>query len=373
LLNDNNTSVVLGISLYDDYFIAAFFEQNMNEAQIITNPNTNSYIWKFDTADTSMGWADLLTSNIQHHLNTIFQILGKAVEHITFTVDELTESDVCELLPVLEKLELGDTSYSLQEDNESFYDFVTFQNSELWTNEVVLFEARDNKLVARSLVLAAFPHEKALTVKKTVFEDFDFSNEDEETDERFFELVELFFDKTVISCVFLQGETFGKSWMKNTLKLLCKNRRVFGVSDIMVKGACYRGYRTNNDLKGKYYMGTHQLPFNLLMTVTNEGHEENCRLVRAATNWYDADFAWNFMINDVDSLHFITDPSINNIPKYIDLDISRMPRRPKYATKIQVTVHFAGKNRWYIKATDLGLGELYPSSNIEEISYQGEW
>ena len=371
--SEKKEGLVLGIHLMKDYFYAAFYHNEMPEAIMITEPDSENTKWPY-IADENISWDEILKASLQNGLNSIFSLLKDEVMHITFSVPDLSESDVCEWLPVLESLDMGNASYTLQEDNESFYDFVTFQNKELWANEVVLFEENAKSLRARSLCVAGFPHEKALTVKETEFSDFDFGDEDEKTDEAFTRLTERFFDKRVVSCVFLQGDTFGKNWMKSTLKLLCKNRRVFGVSDIIVKGACYRAYRKNPlEIKSKYYMGSHQLPFSVTMTVTDEGHDEICRLVRAGTNWYEADFMWHFMVNDTDTLHFATEPSIGNVPRYIDIDISRIPHRPKLATKIEVNIHFAGLNRWYIKVRDLGLGELYPASDVEEIVYIGEW
>lgn len=372
--SQNQTSIVLGIHLRDEFFSAAYYHNEMPEAQVILNPDTGNDIWKFDFENQSGTWGEILKENLQKYFNRICQILNGQVVYVTFSVPELSESHICELIPILDILDLKGAFYSLQEDNESFYDFVTFQNKDLWTNEVVLFEEKDKKLNAKSLVMSSFPHEKALTVKENAFTEFDFGNEDENTDDEFCTLVEEFFDKRVVSCVFLEGETFGKNWMKNTLKFLCKNRRVFGVSDLIVKGACYRGFRKNpGELKAKYYMGTHQIPFNIGMSVTEEGREEICRLVRAGTNWYDADFMWHFMVNDVDVLHFRTDPAISGVQRYIDIDISKIPHRPKFATKIEVSIHFAGLNRWYIKVCDLGLGELYPSEHTEEMVYIGEW
>lgn len=371
--SENKTSVVLGIHLMEDYFYAAFYHNEMPEAVIITNPESKNIKWPI-SGEAEGNWADVLKTSLNKGINSIFNLIDGEVTYITFSVPALSESDICEWLPVLESLDLRDIPFSLQEDNESFYDFITFQNKELWANEVVLFEENNGKLSARSLMMASFPHEKALTVKQTEFKDYDFGQEDEETDKSFAFLVDKFFEKRVVSCVFLQGETFGKNWMKNTLKLLCKNRRVFGVNDIIVKGACYRAYRKNPaELKAKYYMGTHQLPFSVTMTVTDDGHDEICRLVRAGTNWYDADFMWHFMVNDTETLHFGTEPSINGVPRYIDVDISKIPHRPKLATKVEVVVHFSGLDRWYIKVRDLGLGELYPSSDVEEIVYIGQW
>lgn len=370
----SRTSIVLGIHLYDDYLCAAYYESEMPEARIIVNPHDESGLWLFDTGNESETWDIVLKKNLQGIINCIFDMLDGNILCVTFSVPELSESTVCELSPILADLDLGTADYYLQEDNESFYDFVTFQNSELWTNEVVLFEERDKKLYAKSLVSAAFPHEKALTVKATSFDDFSFGNEDQETDREFSELVQEFFDRRLVSCVFLEGDTFGNNWMKETLKVLCKKRRVFGVDNTIVKGACYRSYRKSlNDMKAKYYMGEHQLPFSIAMNVTEDGRNEICRLVRAGTNWYDADFMWHFMVNETEMLRFRTEPSIKGVERYIDVDISKFPHRPENATKVEVSIHFAGKNSWYIKVRDLGLGELYPSSNMEETVYVGEW
>lgn len=371
---ENTLNTSIGIHFNESSFCAAYYRNDMPEAELIINPETGDKTFSLVFEDENILPAEALKKMLQKHLDYIFGLLGEGVGFICFTTENLSESSVCELLPILDELDLRDAAYALQEDNESFYDFVTFQNNDLWTNEVVLFVENDKKLYAKSLMPAGFPHEKALTVRCKEFNDFDFGNENEDTDRQFNKLLESFFDKRLVSCVFLQGETFSKNWMKNTLKFLCKNRRVFGVNDIIVKGACYRGFRKNpTDMKTRYYMGTHQIPFNIGMVITEDGRDEICRLVRAGTNWYDADFMWHFMINDIDTLHFRTDPAIMGVQRYIDIDISKFPHRPKFATKIEVSIHFAGYNRWYIKVCDLGLGELYPSEHTEAIAYIGEW
>ena len=371
---EKQTDTIIGIHLCDDGFYAAFYRNGMNEAEIIPDPDTGDKKWPSVCFGEENFDGDIFSTGMQNSLDKIFHIMqDHEISHITFSAGSMSEKRVKEILSVLSALKTNKATYNLQEDNESFYDFVVFQNSELWKNEVVFFEERDKKLYARSLVNAVYPHEKALSVKTRDFPMFDFGNEDEYTDEAFVKLLEIFFEKRLITSVFLQGDTFSKSWMKKTIKFLCRGRRVFGVEDLIVKGACYRALRKPiSEQKTKYYMGTHQLGYHLSMAVSNEDRHEICRLVRAGLNWYDADFAWDFMVNDIDELHFETDPAWNGVQRYIDVDISWIPHRLKFATKIEVKVHFEGKNKWYIKVTDLGLGELYPSEYKDTTVYFGE-
>ena len=372
---EQQTDMILGIHLCDDGFYAAGYKNGMSEAEMIPNPDTGDKKWPSVGFAEAQFDSDIFSVSLQKSLDQLFSLLQEdPVSHITFSAGRMSEARVSMLLGVLNGLNLRAAAYNLQEDNESFYDFVTFQNSELWKNEVVFFEERDKKLYAKSLVSAAYPHEKALQVRERSFDAFDFAGEDSETDEAFCALAEQFFEKRLISSVFLQGETFSKSWMKRTIKFLCRGRRVFGVEDLIVKGACYRPLRKPlAEQKTKYYMGTHQLPFHVSMRMSDEDRAEYCRLARAGVNWYDADFSWNFMLNDVDTLHFRTDPAWNEVQRYIDVDVSWIPHRMHLATKAEVRLHFEGKNKWLIQVTDLGLGDLYPSEHKDTIVYLGAW
>lgn len=373
-MQTENNSVVLGIHLTEDGVCAAYYDGEMPEAQLINNQIDYEHICEYASADKSKTQPDAWKEALQNILDDIFEGLHRDVSHITFSVPELTNEIIDGLLPVLNELDIHDAEFLLQDDNESYYDFVTFQNKDLWANEAVLFEERNGSLYAKSLVAAPFPHEKALMVKSVKFDDFSFGQEDEATDREFSQLVLSFFERRLVSSVFLEGEVFGNNWMKTTLKVLCKNRRVFGVSHTYVKGACYRAYRKSpEDLKVRYYMGSHKLPFSISMTVTENGRNEICRLVRTGTSWYDADFMWHFMVNETDALHFRTEPAIAGVPRFIDVDISGFPKRPENATKVEVSIHFSALDKWYIRVKDLGLGELYPSSDMTETEYVGEW
>ena len=62
------------------------------------------------------------------------------------------------------------------------------------------------------------------------------------------------FKNQIISTVFLVGDTFAEGWMKQSVALLCKGRRVFMGNNLFTKGACYAAARGIGKQNGLLYI-----------------------------------------------------------------------------------------------------------------------
>ena len=253
----------------------------------------------------------------------------------------------------------------IQDFEESFYDFVMHQKRDLRGNEVVYFAAGEGRLQAWTLRQDGSVYGQARVLERTEFPDFQFQTQDQALDEAFAQLAERFFGKRLISAVFLSGREFEGTWMNRSLKVLCRGRRVFGVEHIEVKGACYRAFRKQEGHGDKrvYYLGKNQIVNNIGLYVLSGTGQESCRMLSAGTDWYDAAESAVFLVDDCEQLTFLVD-DVRDEKKSAKKTVSLqwLPERPNLATKIAVTLKYHNVNRCEVTVTDLGLGELYPSS-----------
>ena len=114
-------------------------------------------------------------------------------------------------------------------------------------------------------------------------------------------------------------------------------------------------------MKGVLYAGEDMIKHNLGMWMEIRGQGGYYPLVSAGVNWYMAEHTCEFLLNGEDSI-VIYSRSIKGEELQHTLTLDGLPQRPRKATRLRLTVRFTAKNRCHVQAWDLGLGELYPSS-----------
>ncbi len=313
--------------------------------------------------------SELLGIFLKRSLNLLHRIINlDQIHSITFTFPELPGRLVADMRQAMAQLPVPGERLFLQDHKESFYDFVIHQKRELWTNDVMLLDAREGGLYAWNLGRAKAVRGTPFTVTETALDEFQFGNKDGDTDARFTKLLEQLIQKRLISSVFLVGREFQGNWMQESLRYLCRGRRVFGVENMEVKGACYRGLRgqEKESDRRQFYLGEQQVKYHIGLYVWNGREQQYCRLVWAGTSWFDAGLSQVFLVDDCDSICFQTDAATEvpeeerSFRKTISLDW--LPKRPNLATKIRVDLRFESADKWTVTVTDMGLGELFPAS-----------
>lgn len=93
-------------------------------------------------------------------------------------------------------------------------------------------------------------------------------------DKAFLRLAELSFGSRAVSSVFLIGDGFSEEWMKDSLRFLCRGRRVFQGNNLFSKGACNgMQERIHVSPTGREYifLGNDKLKANVGMDVMRQG------------------------------------------------------------------------------------------------------
>lgn len=319
--------------------------------------------------------AALLTLFVKRSLSLLnLRVPFNQIEAFMFTVEELTPRMVDVLEKVAVGLKLGDARICFQSHMESFYAYTLHQDKELWKNDVVIFEYHDT---LKSLCLEC----NTRTMPQVVFiEQTDYpemrrrvwKEDEEEKKQQMEELDQLFLGivqegvrDRIVSTVFLLGDGFKENWAKESLKYLCRNRRVFQGNNLYSKGACYgllERLNPSKEWKDYVYLGADKLKANIGIKALRRGEDSYYALLDAGTNWYEAAADFDLILESGNTVDFVITPLTGgNVTNRI-LALEGLPERPKRTTRLNVHIEMTAVNQAAITIEDMGFGELFKSS-----------
>lgn len=271
----------------------------------------------------------------------------------------------------LRRMGIPSAGIFLQGHLESFYTYAMNQKKELLMYHIALLEYDRDSITAWHLWLERRTKPVLARTEKCFRLFLDRKARKGRGDEDWGKLrdgllhknLEKMFENVPFSCVYLVGKEFDNGWMDKSLRFLCRKRHVFQGENLYTRGACYAAMEENgaNRLKGVLYAGEDMVSHNVGMWMEIRGEGGYYPLVNAGVNWYMAEHTCEFLLKGENDI-ILYSRSIKGEEMEHTLSLNELPERPKRATRIRLTVRFTAKNRCRVLAEDLGLGELYPSS-----------
>lgn len=177
---------------------------------------------------------------------------------------------------------------------ESFYNYMLRQPAELWKLPPVLFHYRGGGIRVYRMEC-----NRRTTPMVTIVEEAEYAfpgpeatqepDRAEELDAAFQEIAAEACDG--VGSVFLIGDSFDESWMKHSLRFLCKGRRVFLGNNLFSKGACcgmQERLAVSKAGEASVFLGTDKLKANIGMKILRQGENSYYALLDAGMNWYEA-------------------------------------------------------------------------------------
>lgn len=305
-------------------------------------------------------------------LNTVGKV--SQIQKFVFTVEELDDKTFQIMEELQENIQISKECFYIQDYKESFYYYTYSQSTQIWNNDVELFDIQDKKLVSYSMRRNNRTIPQVVTVEENIFGELtaldlgeESLSEEEITEKKgkiFERIIHTVFQKRVISSVYLIGEQFEQPWAQNALRLLCKGRRVFQGQNLYTKGACYAAYCLKQKISwNKVYLGKNKIRANIGMVVNNKGNQEYLSLISAGIAWYEA-FGSCFIILDATSKVEIQIHPIQSAKKETKVfELDGLPKRPNRTTRLKIEISFKEWNVLSVIIKDMGFGEFYPSSN----------
>lgn len=291
---------------------------------------------------------------------------------VMFTCEVIDHRMLEVLHLVVERLRLKTDKIGYQSHTESYYSYVIQQPTELWMNQSVLFSYSGNSIITyrmesnrHTTPVVAFIEERSFPFRdweEPDREDVFYDKDNRDRDCAFLEIATQICEDRQIGSVFLIGEGFSQSWMKESLRYLCQNRRVFLGNNLFSKGACLSMKERlfpDDNRKQYVFLGNDKLKANVGLKLFQQNEETYCALLDAGINWYDAEAELEFYMRDGNEITLTITPLISKAGKIAQITLEDFKES---ISRLRMRMFMESENDLVVEIEDLGLGEIRTSS-----------
>lgn len=402
-MGHNGNSYYIGIDLNDSYAMVSFFQQNMKEPETVsTVAGSEEFqiplvlarrksIGKWYYGDearklSKSGEMVCIDQLLKRALNSekividddsfmaeelLALFLKKVMElpsklgnpssfdRLVICVDRLTKENVSMFYGMAVRLGINSRQLTVIDRKESFYYFALNQDNSLWLHDVVMFMQEKESIFFYSLKRDLRTTPQVVSIDESI----SYTLDKNDKDKSFLDIINESFKNQIISTVFLVGDTFAEGWMKQSVALLGKGRRVFMGNNLFTKGACYAAATRDREAEWPFvYMGENEMKFNLSLKVHDKGELSFYNLISAGSNWFESKGQCEVIISGSYEVDFWKQLPKSREAKIETLRLTDMPPRPDRATRIRITATPVSDDRIDIEIKDLGFGEIFMSS-----------
>lgn len=319
----------------------------------------------------------LLTLFIRRSLSLLSHVCSiDKIAGIMFTCDDLEQSMVAVLSKVTMGLGLKTKNICFQSHVESVYYYNLFQPAELWNQQVLLYEYRNDGIKSyrmecnkRTTPVVAFIHmENHVFRSPLAIPEEDYLRVDafRDMDGKFLDIVTGDCEGRIVSSVYLLGEGFCGEWLQESLKYLCRNRRVFQGNNLFSKGACYgmmEKQQASELGKNHVFLGNEKLKANIGMKVVRRGEDSYFAILDAGTNWFEATGELDFLLESGNSFHIVVTPLNGTVAQNVEICLDGLEERPAGTTRLRLLADMISESKVQIRVEDLGFGEIFPATH----------
>lgn len=317
----------------------------------------------------------LLTLFVKRSLGLLnMHVSSKDIDAFMITTPVLDARVVEVLGRVVAGLGLKCDVITYQSHIESFYNYILHQPAELWQHQVLAFEYNE-QLRSMRLEVTHNTKPKVVLIEATEFEDFKkvtwSQNEGEkeaqitELDNRFLDICSGLMADNDITTVYLLGDGFKEGWTKESLKYICRNRRVFQGNNLYSKGACFAMHDKLHpgELSKEYvFLGDDKLKANIGMKALRRGEDSYFAILDAGSAWFEANADFDMILEDGNEFSILITSLTGGhvIEKPMVLD--GLPARPRGTTRLGFHVEMSSVNSMQIEVVDKGFGQIIKPS-----------
>lgn len=279
------------------------------------------------------------------------------------------------IIPILQEtvgvLKNNSEKISFISYEESVFYYMLYQAGELQNHQILVCDTSEEYLWSYRMERNHFVNPALATVEAIEHKNFpvkDSYTPDAKRDARFMEIARELCDNRVYSGVFLIGEGFYEEWCKESLRFLCKNRRVFKGNNLFSKGAALAAKEKANPSgyeKNIVFLGNDKLKANVGIRIYKEGHEAVLPLLEAGVHWYEAKGGLDVILNETDVLPISVEYVTRNGTAVAEFPLTGLPREEGRLTRVRVNAQMQSEHVIDLKVIDLGFGEIYPTTGLE--------
>ncbi len=317
----------------------------------------------------------LLTLFVKRSLSLLgMHVSSRDIEAFMFTTPVLDARVVEVLGRVVAGLNLKCDVITYQSHVESFYNYILHQPKELWQYQVLTFEYNES-LKAMRLEVSENTRPKVVVINMRDHDSFTavtWSDDEGERerqaaalDNEFLKICEEELDGNDVSTVYLLGEGFREGWAKESLKLICKNRRVFQGNNLYSKGACFSIHDKlhPSELSEEFvFLGDDKLKSNIGMKALRAGADSYFAVLDAGTAWFEARNDFDMILEEGNEFSFMITSLTGGLVTEKPMVLDGLPERPRGTTRLGFHVEMSDVNTMQIEITDKGFGQIIKPS-----------
>lgn len=277
------------------------------------------------------------------------------------TVPEITD-DVIRLFEQIRKeLEFSEENFFLMDHAESFFAHTYHQDNMLWQHEVVLFDFTEHEVCFYLLHRKGGRSLQMVTAEKKSWDVPEYVVPDSQVRDEFFaNIIRESFANHMISAVYFVGDGFDGNWLKESLRVLGTNKRVFLGKNLFTKGVCYAAYRYSDSANwGFFYQCDYKTQGEIFLHIQKEGSPALIRLLEAGRNWYYETPAYEFLYDGTPELVFEigTIGQINHRRQTVEL--TDLPQRPYKTIRLRIQAVAQNGRQAQVHISDTGFGAFF--------------
>lgn len=295
---------------------------------------------------------------------------------IAFTMRDM-DTGMMELLRgIMGRVGAGNAQVYFLSREDCFYQYMIHQPEEMWIHDVLLFDYQSDGVQSYLFQMNRKTSPAACFIDTAVFPQMRPSDtvgrsETEKAalygqlDAEFLEIARKQCEQRTITSVFLLGDLFSKEWCRESLKYLCRGRRVFQGNNLFSKGACY-GARERvypSTLSASYvYLSDDKLRANIGMVCDRGQTEIYYPILDAGTNWYEAEKAFDVMLVKDNSITLNIAPVDGARTRVARISLEGLKVRGNKTNRIGLRFYMESADAVQIEITDKGFGTFFPST-----------
>ena len=289
--------------------------------------------------------------------------------YLAITVPEITDGIVDLFGYVQKELGIEPGHFRLMDYGESFFAHTYHQDASVRMHDVALFDFQNDKIICMIL------HTDGVgTVKRVTSEKKEWTvpgyllDQPEGRDEFFANVLREAFMKKIISGVYFIGDGFDGDWLRESLRVIGPNKRVFRGKNLYTRGACLAAYR-NEVTEGwhYYYDCFYKLHGEISLKLQKNGEPYFLRLTQLGENWF-APTETYYMMYDKDPVLEVCVRVRERLDARVEnYTLDYLPERDAGSIRLSVKAVPVSGKKVILRVEDDGFGELFePSGKVWE-------
>lgn len=297
------------------------------------------------------------------------------VDAMVVTAEPLTQRMTEKMDQVLEGLVVEREKIFYQTHEESLFQYLSHQPKRLNGYETGVFDLTSETMTAyriemnhrtKPIVTTVKRTEVPTIVRKKHYESIMIHDKAlEKLDYDFRDYVDEFVAGKLVTTIYLVGDGFLGDWYKESLKSLCRNRKVFAGNNLYSKGAVFSALlKCQEDPDFEYiYLGNHMLKSNIGVAIHTKEKEQYEALLDAGTNWYEAKAELTCMVEGTDNLALLITPVDSGKTYVKEIDLSAFASDDPHPFKAKLMLEMKDADTVVVTIYDEGLGYFFQPGN----------